>query len=81
MYLNLFFMVYFVEIRTLLHGFGDSPDPIQDTVEMMESILKQELGGFIHLCDNYASISNSKVLGFQEAILVLKANRMRVFRM
>jgi hypothetical protein len=65
----------------LLHAFGDSAEPLEGTVNVMESILKQELGAFVLLCENLASLSNSKTLEFREAILVMKHDKHRVFRL
>lgn len=70
-----------LDLRNMMHAFGDSYNPSNESINTMESILKQELQGFVTLCDYIASLSGSKTLEFQEPIFVLKNERSRLIRL
>ncbi|CAG7815741.1 unnamed protein product, partial [Allacma fusca] len=69
------------DLRSIMHAFGDSSDPIDASIEFMEMILRLELGGFLYLCDSAVAITGSKVLGLREAIFTMKNEKHRLLRL
>jgi len=72
---------FLLEITDLLIAFGDSSEPLSRSVQMMETVLKHEMAGFICICEQKAMLRGVKTLGITEAVLALKGNIPRMTRM
>lgn len=64
-----------------MHAFGDICSPLDESIRLMESVLRQELQGFVFLCDSIAATSGSKSLGLQETIYAIKCEKPRLIRL
>lgn len=65
----------------MMHAFGDTCNPLDESIRLMESVLKQELQGFVYVCDSIAAISGSKSLGLQEPIYAIRNEKSRLIRL
>lgn len=58
-----------------MQAFGDGTSPSEDSVQLMELILRQEMTAFIFLCDTAAYWGGYKVLGMRECIYTLRNDK------
>jgi len=65
----------------MMHAFGDCSTPLDESIRLMESILLQELQGFVFVCDSIAAISGSTALNLQEPIFAIKNEKLRLIRL
>ena len=79
--ISVYAFLYISDIRNIMHAFGDSSEPCEESIEFMEMILRLELGGFLYLCDSAVAITRSKVLGLREAIFTMKNDKPRLLRL
>ena len=70
-----------VDIMSIMQAFGDSSQPLDESVNLMENILRMELKGFLYLCDCAADITGSKTLTLKEAIYTMRNEKNRLLRL
>jgi hypothetical protein len=66
-----------------MHAFGDECIPLEESVHMMEVILRQEISAFLFICERAAELRGTKILGLRECIYTMrsdKANLSRLFK-
>ncbi|ODN03936.1 Transcription initiation protein SPT3 [Orchesella cincta] len=69
------------DLKNMMHAFGDTCSPLEESIRTMESILLQELQGFVFVCDSIAAISGSKSLNLQEPFYALRNEKSRLIRL
>lgn len=55
-----------------MHAFGDGSSPSDDSVQLMECIVKNEMSAFVFICDTAAYWTGSKIVGLRECIYALR---------
>ena len=56
----------------MMYGFGDSREPKKETVELVESILKNQLISFLGLLSETAAKIDSRKVGVKEFLILLR---------
>jgi hypothetical protein len=56
----------------MMYGFGDVTFPAQETAELIEKIVKDQLIGLLNLLSEVVSKTDSKKVGIKEYLLLLR---------
>ena len=71
-YLIYYYLKTVLEIQNMMHCFGDSPQSLKETVELVEIIVKEQLNHFFELLCETAINRDSKKIGVKEFLILLR---------
>ena len=63
---------WITEIQNMMYGFGDSKQPLRETAELVENIVKEQLKQFLNLLSEVATKIDSKKVGVREFLILLR---------
>jgi len=70
-----------IDLRNIMHAFGDDCMPLEESVHLMEVILRQEMKAFLFICDQAAELRGTKILGLRECIYAMKSDKSNLSRL
>ncbi|XP_065569956.1 uncharacterized protein LOC136033183 isoform X1 [Artemia franciscana] len=71
---------FFSEIEKIMHGFGDVPNPLRMSVELMENLIKKELNEIIREAETVAEFRMSSKIDIEEIVFLLRRNKFKLRR-
>lgn len=75
-------MIYFfIEIRQMLYGFGDSPEPLIETAKIVEEIVLKQMRGIVSKACEVAEMRDSTVVSTEDFLFLLRKDKVKLNRL
>ncbi|XP_075552451.1 transcription initiation protein SPT3 homolog [Dermacentor variabilis] len=69
------------EIRGMMHGFGDSREPLLESVKLVEDIVAQQLKCVFHRAADVATLRGSKSVAIEDILFLMRKNKVKLSRL
>ncbi|XP_067007758.1 transcription initiation protein SPT3 homolog isoform X2 [Anabrus simplex] len=65
----------------MMHAFGDNPIPLQSSVNLVETVVYQQMQLLLHRATDIAVLRGSKSIGIEELLFLMRKDRVKINRL
>ncbi|XP_065293808.2 transcription initiation protein SPT3 homolog isoform X4 [Dermacentor albipictus] len=69
------------EIRGMMHGFGDSREPLLESVKLVEDIVTQQIKCVFHRAAEVATLRGSKAVAIEDILFLMRKDKVKLSRL
>ncbi|KAL1487289.1 hypothetical protein MTO96_008073 [Rhipicephalus appendiculatus] len=69
------------EIRGMMHGFGDSSEPLLESVKLVEDIVTQQIKCVFHRAAEVAMLRGSKAVAIEDILFLMRKDKFKLGRL